>query len=861
MSGGLKSARAEAVAFGVKRCRGPLLGGTALVAVPAFLVLSLGGAQAGDLINDGGTRVIHGKQAADDVINENGGRLINDGRLRADDVTNKTGGVLVNKGKLKADDVTNKKNSVLVNKGKLKADDVTNKGLIVNDGLLRADSISNKQNGVIRNKIDGDLEAGEVRNSGRIVNDGLLTADRLINTNGGVIHNQSAGDLEGGKVTNSGRIVNDGFVAVDSVTNKKGGVIHNKSDGRLEAGSITNSGRIVNNGALTADSVTNNKRGVIHNKSDGDLEAGSIANSGRIVNDGALTAGGITNNKGGVIVNNGIITDTLINAGVVINNGGYNADVNNSGFIRNSGAWTGNLDSNTGVVTLTKGSSWTGNLTNDVGGTINFGTSSAQATNQLVTGDVSNAGLVNVFGTPTVSGSFTNSGTIDLTGGATPTSNRLTTGSFTGLTGSVINISDDLSAVAGKAGELISANRNSGATTIDFTRVGGPVVLGGPTQVIVNDGAPGTGTLNATATGTGVGSFGLVNVSLQSVGNGNWDLVRSLNTGATTAPVASVMAALSAIDTSFHQSTAPFVASPQSQDPDKWTGGMWSRATAGQTTTKSTAFESFGGTSADLRVKTNFDAYEAGVDTGILNFGGSGWNGHFGVMAGAVTATADELLSASGTSVKFDVPFAGVYGVMTHGLFFMDLEYRHDWVDTHVTNIPANLNNADLKGHGDSLSGSAGYHFNLVNNWFVEPTAGFGLSQTQFDTLSTNLGQQALGIAPGTITFDSIFSMLVHGGARVGTSFIVGDTLALQPFGTLSVWRELGGQSNAAFANGGVSDPLTLSRVGTFYQAGIGLSAQILNTGFIGFARGDFRWGDNLNGAAIVGGLRYTFAP
>jgi len=207
------------------------------------------------------------------------------------------------------------------------------------------------------------------------------------------------------------------------------------------------------------------------------------------------------------------------------------------------------------------------------------------------------------------------------------------------------------------------------------------------------------------------------------------------------------------------------------------------------------------------------------------------------------------------------VPFAGVYGVVTHGPFFMDLEARHDWVDTHVTNVTANLANTDLKGHGDSVSGSAGYHFDLVDHWFIEPTAGFGLSQTQFDTLATNVGQTGQGIAAGTVTFDSLFSFLVHGGARVGTSFVVSDTLALQPFATLSVWRELGGQSDAIFANGGVSDPLTLSRVGTFYQAGLGLSAQLLNTGFVGFARGDLRWGDNLNGAAIVGGLRYTFAP
>jgi hypothetical protein len=404
----------------------------------------------------------------------------------------------------------------------------------------------------------------------------------------------------------------------------------------------------------------------------------------------------------------------------------------------------------------------------------------------------------------------------------------------------------------------VSAKGTSGTTAVNFANVtpNTAVVLGNAITVIKD--TTGGGTLNPTGI---TEHFGLVDVSVASDGHGGAELVRSLNLGAAAAPGASVMAALSAIDTSFHQSTAPFVASPQSQDPDKWTGGVWSRATTGQTTTKLTASESFGGTSAPLRVKTNFDAYEVGVDTGMLNFGGGGWNGHFGIMAGAVMATANETLSGSGTSVKFDVPFAGIYGVVTHGPFFMDLEARHDWVDTHVTNVTANLNNTQLKGHGDSVSGSAGYHFDLVNNWFIEPAAGFGLTQTQFDTLATNVGQSAQGIAAGTISFDSIFSMLVHGGARVGTSFVVADTLALQPFGTLSVWRELGGQSSATFANGGVSDPLSLSRVGTFYQAGLGVSAQLLNTGFIGFARGDFRWGDNLNGTSIVGGLRYSFGP
>src|SRR5262249_1706709 len=167
-----------------------------------------------------------------------------------------------------------------------------------------------------------------------------------------------------------------------------------------------------------------------------------------------------------------------------------------------------------------------------------------------------------------------------------------------------------------------------------------------------------------------------VTVSLQPVGNGNFDLFRTANTGALAAPGASIMAALSAVDTSFHQSTSPFVVSPQSQDPDKWSGGIWTRGGGGQGTTKATAFDGITGSAVPLRVKTNYDAFEVGIDSGLLNFGGSGWNGHFGVLGGTVTATSNETLVAPGTQLKFDVPFAGVYGVMTRGPLFMDLSVR-----------------------------------------------------------------------------------------------------------------------------------------------------------------------------------------
>src|SRR5258708_9622146 len=89
MRGGEKSAQAEALSFVIKRWRGVFLAGTALVAAPAFLALSLGAARAGDLVNDSGTYVVHGKLTVDDVTNENGGRIINDRRPTARDAIHK----------------------------------------------------------------------------------------------------------------------------------------------------------------------------------------------------------------------------------------------------------------------------------------------------------------------------------------------------------------------------------------------------------------------------------------------------------------------------------------------------------------------------------------------------------------------------------------------------------------------------------------------------------------------------------------------------------------------------------------------------------------------------------------------------
>jgi hypothetical protein len=52
---------------------------------------------------------------------------------------------------------------------------------------------------------------------------------------------------------------------------------------------------------------------------------------------------------------------------------------------------------------------------------------------------------------------------------------------------------------------------------------------------------------------------------------------------------------------------------------------------------------------------------------------------------------------------------------------------------------------------------------------------------------------------------------------------------------------------------------LAVTRIGTFGQLGLGVSGQVLQTGLLGFVRADWRFGQNLSGYAVVGGMRYQF--
>jgi hypothetical protein len=91
---------------------------------------------------------------------------------------------------------------------------------------------------------------------------------------------------------------------------------------------------------------------------------------------------------------------------------------------------------------------------------------------------------------------------------------------------------------------------------------------------------------------------------------------------------------------------------------------------------------------------------------------------------------------------------------------------------------------------------------------------------------------------------------------------VVSNAVALSPYVTGSIWHEFESNATGRFAfTLPTVQTVTLAgdRIGTFYQGGAGISAEVLNTGFLAFLRTDFQYSNKFQGASIVGGARLTF--
>jgi outer membrane autotransporter protein len=341
----------------------------------------------------------------------------------------------------------------------------------------------------------------------------------------------------------------------------------------------------------------------------------------------------------------------------------------------------------------------------------------------------------------------------------------------------------------------------------------------------------------------------------------------STATGATTA--------LTTVDIAFLTQSSAFIGTPGNPQPNQMGSGFWIRGVGGQNTVSATGTATTGlapglSVSANTQTRMDFGGFQVGADIGRFNLGASGLNIIFGVTGGLLDARAQDL-SGSGT-FTFNVPFVGGYAAATLGNFFADLLVREDFYSESVTAPVFGLAGAGVNGNALNVTGSTGYHFD-VGRIFVEPSVGFVWSQLNLASLNALGATVAFPGAPGPVaiptgvyTINPVQSVIGRAGVRVGTT-VQGGGIGWQPFAAASVWNEFAPNATSTFlcndpvvcGPAGAAVNLSTTRVGTFEQFGLGTAAQILNTGWLGFVRVDYRTGANIQGWDLTGGLRYQF--
>lgn len=665
-------------------------------------------------------------------------------------------------------------------------------------------------------------------------------------------------------LTNSGAIlVSAGGVLTDTaggVTNTSTGTITN--DGTVND-VLNNAGLVTNNGTYNA-TVASNTGTIINNGFfNGDVDS----NTGTVDNGGTWTTGpGGFNNNGGTLNTTGTLNASaggLTNTGTVNARGTINGPIaNNAGFFNLSGNLIGdNTFTNAGPATLdVGGNAYSGATTLDNFGTVNVSGGSIATAVGVIN---ENGGVFNSNGSTVTAPTFTNAGRLSMANGTVGDVTRINGNYVATGPNATLAVDVDLRNTAPRITDQLVVNGTvAGNTRVDFSRSlqGGsqinpniPTFVGGtliaPTPIVISNGGTGTFTPAQGTGSTFATNGGLVQYQLQQTSPGNYSIVSGANTGAITPIATSLSSAFGAISTSFFQSSSAFVVPASGNGPDQFTYGPWIRISGGAADIDSTGSDTQLGQTSQSKVDTTFEGFQAGFDSGLINVDKTNTNFHIGVTTGIVGADATEK-KASNTDVNFSIPFVGIYGAVKHEDFSADVTYRHDFVDLRVAG-GAVQQATHISAEGNSIYGNLLYGI-AADKFSIIPSLGLGYSHYDIDKLPTILG--------GTVSFRDFDSLLGRLGVQVGRTIPVTDKFAVQPFVTGAIWHEFEGNTIARFSDpSGLFDQISTTRVGTFGQVGVGISAQLVPVGFTAFLRGDFRFGDKLNGQVGTLGVRYSF--
>ena len=492
---------------------------------------------------------------------------------------------------------------------------------------------------------------------------------------------------------------------------------------------------------------------------------------------------------------------------------------------------------------------------------------------------IGNAGTVIATGQTTINvPTFTNStGKIDLTHGGVTTNQLTVSGNYVGQTGSVLYLNvDPLHQVAN---QLIITGNASGNTIVTANYLSSNKVLTTPIP-IVQSGAGST----ATFTLVNNPSNGLFNYSVGQSSPGTYSLSTTLSSTGIAAPTISRTATqtsqitISGIEThlqgwrddiqrhsgSVTQTGRPLgyaddnslsyqnnstqqnaatnalamaVKAPRAAPTVENLGpkpALWIQAfdTWDQRTGSSGGY--------DFGNKTNTYGFQLGFDETWRNLFSSTDALVVGIVGG--TSQARVTYSATDMRVLLNGPGIGLYGAYINGGFSTDAVVKGDWFNMSEDDQAMGISNS-VKLQTLSVAENVQYKFNVAKDSFIEPTAGYAYTNTQYGS-----GAEALGLENG-------YSVRLQAGARFGTAWNwnnihLAPTLTVLAYDTVLL---TGTALQNAALTGGPTAPTDLGLVRGEVDAEI--SADFGN-GLSGLLRGEVRFGEDLIGEAIKVGLR-----
>jgi hypothetical protein len=286
--------------------------------------------------------------------------------------------------------------------------------------------------------------------------------------------------------------------------------------------------------------------------------------------------------------------------------------------------------------------------------------------------------------------------------------------------------------------------------------------------------------------------------------------------------------------------------------------GVWSRSFAMvESTRPSTTLSSTSGSyTTSNSITTNSQAFQLGADIAQFDIGSSGWAAYGGVTAGSLWSQPQV---GSDGSYHYDVPFVGLYSVLTNGSFALQSTVLRGFYASSMTSSGFALSNYSNSGDAFNFSSTASYRF-VVNSFGIEPTAGISL--TDLSVHSFGVGSVGGVVPSGNMAFSRVYSDLANVGLRISHSYDF-DKFSISPYVAVAVWDEFGPKSVATYTTPAILPTTTVydagSKLGAYGQYSVGGSFQVHDSGWSGYFRSDVKLGDNIRALVVSSGLRYSF--